>query len=91
MGMQLNIKNPETVRLARKIAKAQGTSVTHAVHSALERADQEREAAIRATIEHVNALVEEFRDKMPEDWKHKTSKELMDALYDDEQADGFAR
>ena len=91
MGMQLNIKNPETVRLAHKLAKAGGTSVTHAVHSALQRADEEREAAIRAKIERVNALIAEFRHEMPEEWKNKTSKELMDAVYDDEQPDGFAR
>jgi antitoxin VapB len=91
MGMQLNIKNVDTVRLAHKVAKAGGTSVTHAVHSALERADADYEAAIQAKIQSMNALVSDFQRHMPEEWRGKTSKELMDAIYDDEQPDGFAK
>ncbi len=90
MGMQLNIKNPATVRLARKLADAGGTSVTHAIHAALERADSDREAAIQAKLQRVSALVAEFQHLMPDDWRGKTSKEVMDAIYDDEQPDGFA-
>ncbi len=90
MGVQLNIKNASTVRLARELADAAGTSMTQAVHSALELAAAKREATIQAKIQQMNALVEEFQRAIPADWKGKTSKEIMDAIYDDEQPDGFA-
>ena len=91
MGVQLNIKNESTVRLARELAAAAGTSVTQAVHSALEQAAATRDATIRAKIQQMNALVAEFQRDMPADWKGKTSKEIMDAIYDDDEPDGFAR
>ena len=90
MGVQLNIKTEATVRLARELAEASGTSMTQAVHSALELAAAKREAAIASKVEQMNALVAEFQLAMPADWKGKTSKEIMDAIYDDGQPDGFA-
>ncbi len=36
MGVQLNIKDPETVRLAHELAKRRGKSVTQAIRSAIE-------------------------------------------------------
>lgn len=40
--MALNLKNPETERLARELSRRQGTSITDAVTAAL-RAELERE------------------------------------------------
>lgn len=91
MGVQLNIKNPDTVRLARELANANGTTMTQAIHAALDQATVDREAAIQAKVRRVNEIVEEFQRSMPEDWKNRTSKEIMDAIYDDEQEDGFTR
>ncbi|MFA6112438.1 MAG: type II toxin-antitoxin system VapB family antitoxin [Sphingomonas sp.] len=72
MGVQLNIKDEETVRLARELAAEMGESVTQAVRIAL----QERRARTvqpqrRATAEEILALVRgarahlkpEFRDQ----------------------------
>lgn len=73
MGVQLNIKDEETVRLARELAAELGESVTQAVRIAL----QERRARTapppqrRATVDEIMALVRgarrhlkpEFRDQ----------------------------
>ena len=73
MGVQLNIKDEETVRLARELAAELGESVTQAVRIAL----QERRARTvpprrRATVDEIMALVgglqghwkPEFRDQL---------------------------
>ena len=83
MGAQLNIKNPSTVRLARKLAEADGTTMTQAVHAALEQVASEREAHVQQRIAEFNTLVEDLRGKMTGAWGSKTSKELMDELYDE--------
>jgi hypothetical protein len=53
MGVQLNIKDPETVRLARELAGQTRRTVTETVRAALEKMAQEREedfARKKATI-----------------------------------------
>lgn len=82
MGVQLNIKDQETVRLARKLANATGRSVTETVRSALEQADLDREAEIAARIAAIDALVEEVQRKMTPEMRKITSKEAQDSLYD---------
>ena len=82
MGVQLNIKNPATVRLARELADAAGTTMTQAVHAALEQVAAEREARIKERIAEFDALVDSLRAQMPA-WEGRTSKELMDELYDE--------
>lgn len=58
----LNIKNPDTVRLARRLAAHDGTSITEAITSALrerlERLEKPvRAAATRAAVARIQALV----------------------------------
>ncbi|MGJ3629789.1 type II toxin-antitoxin system VapB family antitoxin [Sphingomonas sp. MMS24-JH45] len=46
MGVQLNIKDPETVRLARELAGQTRRTVTETVRAALEKMADEREAEV---------------------------------------------
>ena len=91
MGVQLNIKDPATVRLARELAGKTGRTVTETIRTALERVEKEREAEIAEKIRRANEIVDEFQRIMPDEWRGKTSKEIMDAIYDDNEPDGFAR
>ncbi|MCX8477261.1 MAG: type II toxin-antitoxin system VapB family antitoxin [Sphingomonas sp.] len=84
MGAQLNIKDAETVRLARELADATGQPVTKAIRQALERELQRREEEIQETIARVQEISREFRAHMPADWHGKTSKEIMDEIYDED-------
>jgi antitoxin VapB len=59
---QLNIKNPETRRLAKELADLTGRSVTDVVTDALrERLERERKARSKAGVaERLRELAEEF-------------------------------
>lgn len=83
MASQLNIKDPETIRLARELAKARGSTVTGVIKAALEREALEREAKIAESLAVVKEISAEFRRNMPPEWHGKTSKEIMDEIYDD--------
>lgn len=84
MGVQLNIKDPETVRLARELADATGQPVTQAIRQALEGALRRREEEVQAKMERLREIASEFRASIPEEMKGKTSKEWMDGMYDDD-------
>lgn len=84
MGIQLNIKDAETVRLARELAGATGRTVTETIRAALERAHAEREAEVQARIVKMKAAVDNLRKHLPPDWKGRTSKEIMDEIYDED-------
>ncbi len=84
MGVQLNIKDPETVRLARELADATGQPVTQAIRQALEGALRRRDEEVQAKMARLNALVDAFQKDMPEEWRGKTSKEIMDEIYDED-------
>ena len=84
MGMQLNIKDERSVRLARELADANGTSMTQAVRDALELAAAQRESIIQTRIAEFKVLIDEIRQHQPPQWEGKTSKEIMDELYDED-------
>ncbi len=84
MGVQLNIKDPETVRLARELAGETGKSVTETIRTALEKARSDRETEIQARIMKMNAAVDRLRKHLPPEWEGRTSKEIMDDLYDED-------
>ena len=84
MGVQLNIKDAETVRLARELADSTGQPITTAIRIALEHEVQRREAEIQETLRRVKEISREFRANMPADWHGKTSKEIMDEMYDED-------
>lgn len=84
MGVQLNIKDERTVRLARELSSKTGKSVTETIRAALQRATAEREAELEERIAVMNAAVDRVRKHLPEDWNGRTSKEIMDEIYDDD-------
>ncbi len=83
MGVQLNIKDPETVRLARELAEKSGRSVTETIRHALEKVDADRDAEIAARVAAIDSIVEEVQRKMTPEMRKVTSKEAMDSIYDD--------
>lgn len=86
MGVpQLNIKDAETVRMARDLADASGQSVTATVRAGLEVLADRRKADEEAWLARVDAIVAEFQKHMPAEWEGKSSKEIMDSIYN---ADG---
>jgi antitoxin VapB len=84
MGVQLNIKDAETVRLARELAEATGQPITAAIRQALQHELDRREEEVQATIARVREISREFRANIPEDMRGKTSKEWMDSIYDED-------
>ncbi len=84
MGAQLNIKDAETVQLARTLARQLHKSVTETIKEALEEKAKAQEAAVQETIARVNEIVAEFKANMPDEWVGKTSKEIMDSIYDED-------
>ena len=84
MGVQLNIKDPETIRLARELAGATGRSVTETIRTALEREHREREEQLQESLRRVREISAQFRAGLRPEWRGKTSKEMMDAIYDED-------
>lgn len=62
--MSLNIKNPETHRLAAKLAKRKGVSMTQVITEALrkELAESEREATTKQRSAAIMKIAREMRD-----------------------------
>jgi antitoxin VapB len=81
--MALSIKDEETDRLARELARRNGETVTTAVRSAIkERLErQEKEGKRKGRMEWLERITAETAKIMNDG---RTSKELMDELYDDE-------
>jgi antitoxin VapB len=81
--MSLNIKNEETHRLARELARQNGETVTMAVTIALkERLDRQKKlSAPESRLQWLERITAETSAIMNDG---RTSKELMDELYDDE-------
>lgn len=84
MGVQLNIKDAETVRLARELADATGQPVTQAIRQALEGELRRREEEKQAYMERLREIAREFRADMPEELRGLTSKQWMDDMYDED-------
>ncbi len=84
MAAQLNIKDETTILLARRLAEQSGESVTATIRTALEQAAQSREAEIQRKIKAIKKISADFRRNMPAGWHGKTSKEIMDEIYDED-------
>ena len=81
--MGLNIKNPETEKLARELAQRTGESLTVAITVALkERLERKPEAAKPESrmewLERITAITAPLMND------GRTTKELFDELYDEE-------
>lgn len=83
MGAQLNIKDAETIELARDLAKKLGKSVTATVREALEEKARAREAEIEERIAAVMEIVEGIQDRIPPEVKAMSLKEILDSIYDE--------
>lgn len=83
MGVQLNIKDAETIRLARALAAQAGTSVTETIRVALEAVAREREAESAARLADMIAFSEEAFAAMPDNIRRMSLKEIMDSIYDE--------
>ncbi len=81
--MALNIKNEETHRLARELARRNGETVTMAVTIALKERLQRQQEPLKRTgrLERIRRIVERTAPLMNDG---RSSKELFDELYDDE-------
>jgi len=84
MGTQLNIKDAETVRLARELADATGQPITAAIRQALKHELGRREEEVQAKVARLRQIASEFRQDIPEEMRGKTSREWMDGVYDDD-------
>lgn len=77
--MALNLKNPETERLARELAEKTGESLTLAVTNAIqERLQRQRRAGLARWLDELS------KETAPLMNDGRTSKEIMDELYDPE-------
>ncbi len=81
--MALNIKDEETHRLTRKLAQLTGESLTLAVKVAVKERLERQEKASRkeSRMEWLDRITAQTAAIMNDG---RTSKELMDELYDDE-------
>lgn len=81
--MSLNLKNPETERLARELAQKTGENLTVAVTVAIkERLERHNLAASRENrMEWLDQITKKTAALMNDG---RTSKELFDELYDEE-------
>lgn len=81
--MALNIKNEETQRLARELAQRNGETITMAITIALKErlSRQQKPHKPQGRFERIRKIVERTAPLMK---GGKTSKELMDELYDEE-------
>ena len=81
-AMALNIKNEETNRMVRELAALKGISlvvaVTQAVQEKLEREKATKSESRLEWLERITAITAPLMND------GRTSKELMDELYDDE-------
>lgn len=84
MAAQLNIKDPETVRLARDLARSTGKSVTETVRSALRESEAAKEADLQRRIVEMTEVADCIHALLPPEWEDRTSKEIMDEIYDED-------
>lgn len=79
--MALNLKNEETERLAKELARATGESITLAVTRAIKERLERRERARRreGRMQWLDEITQETSAIMNDG---RTSTELMDELYD---------
>lgn len=83
MATQLNIKDPETVALAHRLAKATGKPMTTVIREALEREERAQDERIAQSLAVVKAISDRVRSNLPPEWQGKSSQGIIAELYDD--------
>ena len=91
MGVQLNIKDEATIDKVRRMALADGRAVTATIRALVDQEWQKREDDRASRLAKIIAATDRIRAAMTDEAKAMTSKEIMDAIYDDDEEDGFAR
>lgn len=91
MGAQLNIKDEEIVDKVRKLAVADGRPMVATIRALVDQEWCRREDERAKLLARMIAFTEEIHAAMPGDVKGMTSEEIMEAIYDDNEDDGFAR
>jgi len=81
MGVQLNIKDEATVRLARDLAGRLGKTVTDTVREALQDMTAAHDADMARRKEQIRETVANIQRNMPKDLKGLSPRELMDSIY----------
>ena len=82
LDMALNIKNPETYRLAQELARQTGESMTDAVTTAVrERLERVRHAQRGTRLERLQRIIDDLAPRFKEPFKSIDHGEL---LYDEE-------
>lgn len=86
MGVQLNIKDEETVRLAKRLAADLGESLTETIrHSLEERAARIAKTRQKPSLEELKAIVRDAQQHIkPEFRGREMSIEHADLLYDED-------
>ena len=82
--MAVNIKNPQVEMRIRELAALRGVSLVVAVTEAVEREIEMEKRSLRRKKLFADWLMEISRETGPRMNDGKTSKELMDELYDPE-------
>mgnify|MGYP003345761734 FL=1 len=89
MGLQLNIKDPETVRLARELAGQMRRTVTETVRAALEKMAQEREEEVARKKAAILAAVRSIPFENPN--SDKDSVAIVKELHEQEWQEQYGR
>jgi hypothetical protein len=88
MATQLNIKDPETIALARTMAQRSGKSVTATIRDALEQVDAANAAATKARAEQILAALRVInpnpRELLSPEWRDKSSVEIANSIYNED-------
>ncbi len=89
MGVQLNIKDPETVRLARELAGQTRRTVTETVRAALEKMAEEREEAIARRKAAILAAVRSIPFDHPD--RGKGARAIVKEFHEQEWQEQYGR
>lgn len=92
--MSIFIKNPETERKARELARLRGETLTAVIDAALDRALEAETPIVRKarSVEEVMAATEEFRRKVGLDKVSLgVTKADFDALWDEDELEAMAK
>lgn len=83
MGKQFNLKDARTIELAQALASGLGKSVTAVIREALEEKAQRRDREIEQKVQEVMKITDRLGELWNPETRHMSSKELMDAIYDE--------
>ena len=84
MATQLNIKDARAIELAQQLAARKGKSVTATIRSLLEDEQQRLDEEVERRVAEILEAGRRFRASLPPEVLALTSKEWMDAIYDDD-------